>query len=806
LAPTRLRAFNLGRLDPRIWVAVAAVLVLVAPLCLVPSLLRSRAEAALHDRIGLAAHIDAASFGMSGATLRGVHLTPPAGEGVRIDVREVDARFGWWSALLHGSDALTQITATGVDAEIDSESQAFTDLKAKLRGKTGEKNASSGTHAARSVGVSDFAFELREGDQEVLSASGGKAQLSASQITAELESVRAIKPGLAVADMKDLTATVTREQGELRLSQVRVGEADISIEIPVVLLGGAKAAAPKPADDDNDDAATSDESAAQPIAAAPEPESGTKLKSLQALLARFEPDASIELERGHFEQVVKGQPNIPILNDVACRLELQPGGALHITGKGSAAATGGSLNADMRFWPAELRADGHVSMSALPLTLFVPVLPSVPWYEPETSRLHAELTIKAESPARVSLDGYADIRNVGLSADRLASTPVQNISMSLAGRGHWLPIARRLEIDTGSVGLGRAKADVKGAVEWAADHYAFDLVTNLPATPCTEAVRSIPAALLGDMALAEWRGNIAGKLLFHTDSRELDKTELKINFSDKCDFQVVPVIADLSRFARPFVHSVTEPDGTVFEMETGPGTPNWTSIEAMSPYFVHAVLVHEDPQFFNHHGFSPISIRNALVKDLRDRRYAVGASTISMQLVKNVFLHREKTLARKIQEVLLTWWTERVMDKRDILELYLNVIEYGPSIYGIRAAAQHYWNRLPSELSPAEGVFLATILPNPKKFHNYYTRNAVPASWASNMRKFLNRLGDRGAYDKEATDYGLQELEHFKFAREGQAAAPRVIAGTTAPLPYQREFKQDTYDANTFGAGPRGWD
>ena len=125
-------------------------------------------------------------------------------------------------------------------------------------------------------------------------------------------------------------------------------------------------------------------------------------------------------------------------------------------------------------------------------------------------------------------------------------------------------------------------------------------------------------------------------------------------------------------------------------------------MEDISPYFVHAVLAHEDAGFFSHHGFSEMHIRSALIRNLQEGRYVVGASTITMQLVKNVFLHREKTLARKIQEVLLTWWIERVMPKRDILELYLNVIEYGPGIYGIRRGARHYFNRLPAQLSPAE--------------------------------------------------------------------------------------------------------
>jgi membrane peptidoglycan carboxypeptidase len=174
-----------------------------------------------------------------------------------------------------------------------------------------------------------------------------------------------------------------------------------------------------------------------------------------------------------------------------------------------------------------------------------------------------------------------------------------------------------------------------------------------------------------------------------------------------------------------------------------------------------------------------------------------------MQLIKNVFLHREKTLGRKLQEVLLTWWTERVMDKRDMLELYLNVIEYGPGIYGIRQAAKHYWNREPAELSPAEGVFLSTILPNPKKFYSFYQKNALSSGWISNMKKMLARLGDRGAYDKEATDYGLHELEHFRFAKDtSKPAEPRVIAGAAALLPYQAEAAQNVYDTDTFG--PRG--
>jgi hypothetical protein len=770
--------------------ACAAALALT-PLFFVSTLIRQRAAHAMAERTGLATSVDAASFGWSGVTLSGVHLRPEPNVGLAIDVQSVAVKLDWLGALVDGAGAVSAVSADGVEAEVDLKSDAFAALRDKFR-SGGESNG--GSHKHRTLEATHFSLTAREGKEELLVVEGSEAHLEPTEITASLDRLRARKPGLASAAMSGVEISLNRG-AVLQLQRLAVEEASLSITTPTPLAAGAAASVVEPEPNDDPDAPTPQPTAAD--AAKPH----HRRESVQAFMARLAPDAELSLHRARIEQVV-GKSSVPILNDVSCDLHVLPDGAVRVTGKGAASA-GGRLDVDMRVWPADLRADGRIALAALPLTLLVPVLPSVPWYEPEKSRIDASLTIKAESPARVAIEGRAELKNGSLSSERLATGPVEGIEVSLAGRGHWLPTQRRLEIASASVGLGKAKADIKGSVEWAADHFAFDIDSNLPATPCTDAVRSIPNALLGDMALAQWRGNIAGKLRFQTDSRELDKTVLNVDITDRCDFHLVPVMADLSRFSKPFTHTVEEPDGTIFEMETGPGTDNWTPIEAMSPYFIYAVMVHEDPQFFNHHGFSPISIRNALVRDLRERRYALGASTITMQLVKNIFLHREKTLARKIQEVLLTWWTERVMEKRDILELYLNVIEYGPSIYGVRNAARHYWNRLPSELSPGESVFLATILPNPKHFHTYYERNNVPASWLANMRSMLRRLNERGAYDKESFDYGLSELEHFKFSRDGQPAEPRVIPGGTAPLPYQKAAQSETFDANTFGQAGR---
>jgi len=423
----------------------------------------------------------------------------------------------------------------------------------------------------------------------------------------------------------------------------------------------------------------------------------------------------------------------------------------------------------------------------LPLTLLAPFLPAVPWYEPENGRVDAELVIKTE-PDGIAFSGDASLRDAALSSPRIAATPVHGIELSASGHGRFLPLSHRLEIADARLGLGPATLTLAGAIEKDSEHYLFDLDMTLPPTPCTKAVRAVPEDLLGDMAAATWQGKLAGHLRVKLDSRALDDTELSIEPVDHCEFETVPEVADLRRFRLPFVHSVLEPDGTLFEMETGPGTSEWTFLEDISPYFVHAVLGHEDASFFSHRGFSMRHIRDALVRNLKAGRYVVGASTITMQLVKNVFLHREKTLGRKIQEVLLTWWLERVMEKRDIIELYLNVIEYGPAIYGIRNAAKHYFNRLPSQLSPAESCFLASILPNPKRYHSFFERGSLSPGFTSEMKVMLKRMRDRGWYSPEAADYGLSELQSFHFTPEGSIVPARQIPGHAAPLPYMQSF------------------
>jgi len=143
----------------------------------------------------------------------------------------------------------------------------------------------------------------------------------------------------------------------------------------------------------------------------------------------------------------------------------------------------------------------------------------------------------------------------------------------------------------------------------------------------------------------------------------------------------------------------------------------WTPFSKISPYLVKAVLIAEDDKFWKHEGFDYEAIQKAIEKDLKAKKFRVGGSTITQQLARNLYLSPEKSIIRKISEAVITWRMEQTLSKRRILELYLNVVEWGNGIFGVEAASRHYYGKPSSELTPEEAARLASVLPNPRKYN-----------------------------------------------------------------------------------------
>lgn len=143
----------------------------------------------------------------------------------------------------------------------------------------------------------------------------------------------------------------------------------------------------------------------------------------------------------------------------------------------------------------------------------------------------------------------------------------------------------------------------------------------------------------------------------------------------------------------------------------------WVPLKRISPYLVKAVLIAEDDKFRRHEGFDYEAIQKAIERDIKERKFKLGGSTISQQLVKNLYLSPSKNPLRKIIEAIITWRMEKVLTKKRILEIYLNVIEWGDGIFGAEAASRHYFGRPASELTPEEATRLAAVLPNPRRYN-----------------------------------------------------------------------------------------
>jgi monofunctional biosynthetic peptidoglycan transglycosylase len=142
----------------------------------------------------------------------------------------------------------------------------------------------------------------------------------------------------------------------------------------------------------------------------------------------------------------------------------------------------------------------------------------------------------------------------------------------------------------------------------------------------------------------------------------------------------------------------------------------WVPLSQISPYVIKAVIIAEDDKFWSHEGFDFDAIQKAIEKDLKQKKFKVGGSTISQQLAKNLFLSPSKNPVRKLKEAILTWRLERNLSKKRIIEIYLNVAEWGDGLFGVEAAAQRYFGKPAAGLSAMESARLAAVLPNPRRY------------------------------------------------------------------------------------------
>ncbi|CUS84147.1 monofunctional biosynthetic peptidoglycan transglycosylase, partial [Candidatus Kryptobacter tengchongensis] len=174
----------------------------------------------------------------------------------------------------------------------------------------------------------------------------------------------------------------------------------------------------------------------------------------------------------------------------------------------------------------------------------------------------------------------------------------------------------------------------------------------------------------------------------------------------------------------------------------------WIPISKVSPYLIEAVIVSEDASFFDHQGVDWYEVRESIKKNLQRGRIARGASTITMQVAKNLFLSTSRDPLRKLAEVIIAFRIEQKLSKRRILEIYLNIIELGDEIFGVESASRKYFGKSASELTMEEAARLASIIPSPLRYTPNSNKRFV--SWRSKI--ILNRMIARAKIKEGVSD------------------------------------------------------
>ncbi len=430
----------------------------------------------------------------------------------------------------------------------------------------------------------------------------------------------------------------------------------------------------------------------------------------------------------------------------ASSVEVDPGpepreGALAL--KTIVPRAGGKISAELRFGPATLKElgmrEGSFGLSGL---------------EKTNADIRGALELDLEAQT-LAADGSLAIHGATITDAHLADAPLQGLDLRargiLASKGN----LASWTLSGGSFELGKLRIDVDGGFEALTDGKGVRSGMRVwagwtvPETACNDALASLPKALLPNLDGLELNGMFGANGRLTLDSRALDKTDLDFALDQRCRVARAPAALDAERFRKPFEMKVYDPKGNPRTASFGPGAGGWTPLSSISTYVTDAVLTCEDGAFFSHNGFSYGAIRNALLANVKAGKFLLGASTVTMQLAKNLFLDRRKLASRKLQEALLTVWLEQAVGKNGILELYLNVIEFGPNLYGIGPASWHYFGRPPSELDPLEATFLISLLPSPVKKHGMYERGSIGPGYLAYLRMLLKAEHARGRLDDD---------------------------------------------------------
>lgn len=338
------------------------------------------------------------------------------------------------------------------------------------------------------------------------------------------------------------------------------------------------------------------------------------------------------------------------------------------------------------------------------------------------------------------IDGYAAIANLKINHAKIASKDV--IIKNARFDYRFLLGSDFISVDsTSTVEFNKIKFHPYLAYETEEDTI-YKLKIDIPNMKAQDFISSLPDGLFTNFQGMQASGSFDYKLDFMFNKNKPNT----IIFDSKLNKENLRITkfgqANLNKLNGEFVYRAIIKNVLQRPVLVGAANPDYTPLNQISPYLRKCVLTTEDPSFFSHRGFITEAFKQSIIKNIKTKKFSRGGSTISMQLIKNVFLTREKTISRKMEEILLVYLLEnnRIASKERMLEVYFNIIEWGPNVYGIGEASRFYFQKNPSDLTLNECLFLATIIPSPKKFMYQFDNQGNLKGYANKNQRYLSNL------------------------------------------------------------------
>ncbi|WP_347156388.1 biosynthetic peptidoglycan transglycosylase [Pontibacter chitinilyticus] len=392
--------------------------------------------------------------------------------------------------------------------------------------------------------------------------------------------------------------------------------------------------------------------------------------------------------------------------------------------------------------------------------------------------LHLSLTDKTFKRDQLTVRGSAKVNGLLLNHPKLAD---EDIQVRNGAVDYVVTLGPNLYVidSLTEVRLNKITANVYAAYRNAGPKI-IDLKVRTDSIPGTAFFDSLPKGLFENLEGIKAKGTLKYKMSFHLNMDSVNQVKFNSDMDASKNFKIVHWgNTNIEKINGSFVHTVYEYGKPVRTFTVGPSNPFYARLGEISPYLRNAIMTSEDAFFYKHKGFHEEAFRQAIAKNIKEGEFARGGSTISMQLVKNVFLTRKKTVARKVEEAMIVWLIENLdlVSKNRLFEVYLNIIEWGPNVYGAKDASRFYFGKQPSELNLNEAIFLTSIIPSPKNYRSSFDSHGNLRSWKSGYYRLIGgNMLRNGMISREQYDNLYPNVQLYGRARDLIVTEPDTTA------------------------------